>query len=323
MVSAPRALVVVPTHDHPETLDLAVESALAQTVGDLEVVIVGDGVGDDTRAVATGLCRQDRRVRFVDRPKSSGRAEQARHEVVAASPAPVITYLGDDDLLLGDHVELMLALLADHDFAHPYPAFLDEEGRVSVRPTDLGDPACVAWHLRPGHNVVSLTGAAHTRALYARLPHGWRPAPPGVPSDHHMWQQIFVVPGVRLVTAPRSTTIKFPAALRRGWSPARTRATALDLATRIRRPAFHAEWDAEVSAAVRRAAAVQHRELSVATRRVAELEGRAAALERELAAMRATRTWRWHDRLARSRVLRRVLTRHRAAPAAADPAGRG
>ncbi len=322
VVSAPRALVVVPTHDHPETLDLAVESALGQTVGDLEVVIIGDGVGDHTRSVAAGLCRRDRRVRFVDRPKSPGRNEEARHEIVATTPAPVVTYLGDDDLLLADHVELMVALLADHDFAHPYPAFLDAEGGVSVWPTDLGDPACVAWHLRPGHNVVSLTGAAHTRALYDRLPHGWRPAPPGVPSDHHMWQQIFALPGVRLVTAPRSTTLKFPAAMRRGWSRERTRATALDLAARIRRPAFRAEWDAQVSAAVRRAAAVVHRELSVATRRIAELEGRAAALERELTAMRATRTWRWRDRLVRSRVLRRMLARRPAARAGADPAGR-
>ena len=176
---APRALVIVPTHDHASTLDLAVRSALEQTVAELEVVVIGDGVGDDTREVMSRLIADDDRVRFVDRPKSPSRGEEARHEVILASAAPVVTYLGDDDLFWPDHVESMLALLADHDFAHPFPVVVEADGSLATLPTDLADPACVEWHLHPGHNTVSLTGAAHTVELYRRLPAGWQAPPAG------------------------------------------------------------------------------------------------------------------------------------------------
>ena len=38
------ASVLIPTHDHWATLPLAVNSALGQTVEDVEVIIIGDGV---------------------------------------------------------------------------------------------------------------------------------------------------------------------------------------------------------------------------------------------------------------------------------------
>lgn len=37
MVSGPAAMVVIPTHDHASTLDLAVASALEQTVADMRI----------------------------------------------------------------------------------------------------------------------------------------------------------------------------------------------------------------------------------------------------------------------------------------------
>ena len=39
-----RASILVPTHDKPETLPLAVDSALRQTVPEIEVIVIGDGV---------------------------------------------------------------------------------------------------------------------------------------------------------------------------------------------------------------------------------------------------------------------------------------
>src|SRR5438105_9622579 len=94
-----QATVVIPTHAHASTVDLAIESALAQTVRDLEIVVIGDGASDELRA-AVRRTLADPRVRFIDLPKTASRAEEARHEVLLASQAPFACYLGDDDLLL-------------------------------------------------------------------------------------------------------------------------------------------------------------------------------------------------------------------------------
>ncbi len=57
------ATVVIPTHDHAQTLSFSVQSALDQTVEELEIFIVGDGVGEDTHDVMIQLGKADGRVR--------------------------------------------------------------------------------------------------------------------------------------------------------------------------------------------------------------------------------------------------------------------
>ncbi|MGE0461194.1 MAG: glycosyltransferase family 2 protein [Vicinamibacterales bacterium] len=260
MVTTLAAMVVIPTHDHASTLGLSVASALEQTIPDLDIVVLGDGVGDDTRAVMADLCRADSRVRFVDRPKGEGRNEVLRHEVVSAATAPVVTYLGDDDLFLPTHVETILDLLADHDFAHPFPVFVGVGGELIARPTDLSDERCVRWHLHPRRNTISLTGAAHTMDLYRRLPAGWRPAPPDRWSDHFMWEQIFSLPGVRLATSPDATTIKPPADMRAGMSAAARRDELARWWARMHEPGFTLWWDGAVQAAIRRVAVDAYRD---------------------------------------------------------------
>ena len=70
------ATVIVPTHDHGPTLRLSVGSALAQTVEDIEVLVVGDGVPDVTREIVGELSRVDERVHFFDHPKGQRHGAQ-------------------------------------------------------------------------------------------------------------------------------------------------------------------------------------------------------------------------------------------------------
>jgi glycosyltransferase involved in cell wall biosynthesis len=72
-----RATVVIPTFDHGRLLWYFVRSALAQTVGDIEVFVIGDGVPDATREiVAVHLADPaalvlDRRQPLDNRPHDS------------------------------------------------------------------------------------------------------------------------------------------------------------------------------------------------------------------------------------------------------------
>ena len=158
--SDPVAAIMVPTHDHAATLDLAVRSALEQTLTDIEVIVVGDGVGDDTREVVAKLAKEDSRVRFLDLPKGPHHGEIHRGRAIAATNAKIVCYLCDDDLLLPEHAEAMAELLTDADLAHSQNGYLDASGSWHHFFADLASPACRAWVLRPDRNVVSLTGTA-------------------------------------------------------------------------------------------------------------------------------------------------------------------
>jgi hypothetical protein len=69
-----------------------------------------------------------------------------------------------------------------------------------------------------------------------------------------MWQQYFSVAGLRAVTSASATTIKLPSGHRQQMD-APTRAGEIESWWhRIHEPGFHVAWQADVEAAVRRAA---------------------------------------------------------------------
>ena len=217
---APLATVLIPTHDHSETLGHTVASALGQTVSDLEVLVVGDGVPDATREVVVALSAADPRVRFFDNAKGAGNGELHRHRALAKAEGTVVCYLADDDLWLPDHVETIVRVLDGADFG----AATTLRHRPSREPELLTHDLATGFFrdlLLAGTNRTPLSSGAHTMDMYRRLPHGWRPKPPGVPSDLHMWRRFLEEPSCRAVSSALPTVLNFPAPDRRGWPPER------------------------------------------------------------------------------------------------------
>ena len=249
-------LLVIPTHSHPTCLPLAVASAQQQSVEDIDIVVIGDGVSDDTRDAIAPFLAGDPRVRFVDLPKGARHGERYRDSVIRQSPAGVVSYLGDDDLLFPHHLATMRELIAGRDFVNPLPIFIQRDGTLFFVPGDLGNPASLAWHCDPDivNNSVSLTGATHTRESYLRLPHGWRPASAEFPTDHFMWQQYFRLDGFRAATSILATTAKFPDTSREDMAEQDRAAEIAQFASTMATDGFTDRWDRDVAHLVRFAA---------------------------------------------------------------------
>jgi glycosyltransferase involved in cell wall biosynthesis len=223
-MSEVRASVLIPTYDHATTLPLTVASVLRQSVADLEVLVIGDGVTAANRAVIDDLVTRDPRVRFLDFPKGPHHGEIYRHEAILAARGEAILYLCDDDLVLPEHVADLLALLETADFAQSRNGYVTPEGRVGLYPADLADRACVDWHLElPRRNMTSITGSAHTRAYYLEVGDHWETTPPGEWPDHYQWKKFFRRPDFRGATSRRMTALQFPTHLdgRESWTPQR------------------------------------------------------------------------------------------------------
>jgi GalNAc5-diNAcBac-PP-undecaprenol beta-1,3-glucosyltransferase len=205
------ATILIPTHRHAAFLACALDSALGQASASvtIEVFVVGDGVDDDTRQVLEPFLG-DPRVRFFDFPKGERHGELHRHVALQEARGEIICYLGDDDVLLPSHVVEMRRLLVEADLAHSLPMRVFPDGVLRYKPGDLSRPEFLSLIRQGTNNFISLTGAAHARATYDRLPRGWRPAPPGKPTDIHMWQQFSTLSGFRGVTGTKVTAIHFP-----------------------------------------------------------------------------------------------------------------
>jgi len=241
------ASVLIPTHDHGPTLEVAARSVLGQTVESLELLIVGDGVPDETRELVAALQREDERVRFFDCPKGPRHGEIHRHAALADARGEIVCYLSDDDLWLPNHVATMRDQLAGVDFTHTLALWVDEDGRLRPGITqDLARSEVRAAILKEGRAGVGLSCAAHTLAAYRRLPHGWRTTPAGIPTDVYMWQQFLAEGSCRASGGTRPTCLRFPSPRRPGWSMQERAAELESWWKQIQDPAWLAGFERQV-----------------------------------------------------------------------------
>ncbi|NUB14970.1 glycosyltransferase, partial [Azospirillum brasilense] len=97
---------VIPTRNRPHLVLKAVESVRAQTLKDVEIVVVVDG--PDPATVAALEAVEDRRLRIVQNPASLGPAG-ARNAGVQAALGAWIAFLDDDDSWAPEKLERQLA----------------------------------------------------------------------------------------------------------------------------------------------------------------------------------------------------------------------
>jgi len=130
-VTAPRVSVVVPTRGRPELVVRAVESALAQTLSDLEVIVVLDGPDDDARRRLDRIA--DARLRRVVLPAPRG-IGAARNAGVLAAAAVWVAFLDDDDEWVPEKLAVVLGAAEASRYRHPIVA-----SRILVRGGPDGD----------------------------------------------------------------------------------------------------------------------------------------------------------------------------------------
>lgn len=104
--------VIVPTARRPDLVMRAVASVLAQSLTDLEVVVVIDGPDPKTTQVLSTIT--DHRFRLIQNLQPLGSAG-ARNVGVAAARGEWVAFLDDDDEWLEDKLALQLAAAATAD----------------------------------------------------------------------------------------------------------------------------------------------------------------------------------------------------------------
>lgn len=115
---APRSLaVVVPCFGHAEFLAAMIESVLAQTRRPDEVIFVDDHSPDATTEILTNLTAAHpelaARVSLIANDRNMGQAASLNRGISAAS-TDLIMVLNDDDYLMHDAIESMLAFFGQH-----------------------------------------------------------------------------------------------------------------------------------------------------------------------------------------------------------------
>jgi glycosyltransferase involved in cell wall biosynthesis len=218
MESSPEFTVLAPVNRPPDLLPFAVRSVLGQSRQDFELFIICDGAPSATVEAARRFEAEDPRVRAFVHPKGERHGEAWRHLALQEAHGHIVCQIGDDDLWFPDHLAEIAALMASADFGNTLPLLLQPRGTPTIRLGDLADPDIQRMMLGRLYNLFGPTTAAYRLEAYRALPIGWSPAPEGVWTDLWMWRKFLALPGLRLRTWFKPTTLGFPAGSRQDWT---------------------------------------------------------------------------------------------------------
>jgi len=119
MESKPVVSVVIPTFERPALVLQAVNSALRQTVSDLEIIVVIDGGDSATLTALESLSLPQLRLLPLEKQVGGSRA---RNEGVSIARGEWIAFLDDDDLWLPQKLQKQLAMARASNSSDPIVA---------------------------------------------------------------------------------------------------------------------------------------------------------------------------------------------------------
>ena len=129
---APFFSVIIPVYNRAAALKDALESVLAQTCQDFEILVVDDGSTDNPKAVTDALA--DPRIRFITQANAGGGA--ARNTGIDNATGRFTAFLDSDDVFLPHHLASMKALLDGTENIVGYARILVDrgDGRTMLKP---------------------------------------------------------------------------------------------------------------------------------------------------------------------------------------------
>ena len=164
--SMPLTSIIITTHNRPQLLPRAVESAFAAGAN-VEVIVVDDASTDETAAV----CRELSGIKYV-RVERNQRVAGARNLGVLVSNGEYLTFLDDDDLRVPGSLDAQVKRLAANPEAglvYGQAVLVNQSGKATTRfyPNDCpeGD---VFWQLL-GRNFIPCGSAVFRRSCLDRV----------------------------------------------------------------------------------------------------------------------------------------------------------
>ncbi len=180
--------VIVPTFNRSNLLKNTIDSVLAQTCSDFELIIVDDGSTDDTKTIVAGI--KDERIRYMNIGRV-GDIAKVRNRGLQESSGEFVAFCDDDDLWVKDKLERQLAYKEKYSFICSNAEIIDVNGNPSGKLTNkcLGDKEIDIYSLLLGNEVIT-SSALIRRTLLVK---GFREKGSTVSAeDYELWLRVIL-----------------------------------------------------------------------------------------------------------------------------------
>lgn len=113
MEHTPKISIIVPVYNMEKYLHQCVDSILAQTFKDFELLLIDDGSKDSSPKICDDYAAADSRVKVVHK-ENSGQAD-SRNIAIAMAKAPLIGFVDSDDWIEPDMYETLYRTMVEND----------------------------------------------------------------------------------------------------------------------------------------------------------------------------------------------------------------
>ncbi|MEP0871647.1 glycosyltransferase [Trichocoleus desertorum AS-A10] len=128
LIGMPLVSIIIPVYNGEKTIQETINSVLAQTFSDFELIVINDGSQDKTLEVVSEI--QDPRIKVFSYPNAGLSA--TRNRGISHSQGQFIAFLDADDLWTADKIEAQLKALQDNPeagLAYSWSDFVDESSQ--------------------------------------------------------------------------------------------------------------------------------------------------------------------------------------------------
>ena len=179
----PAISVIVPVYKVEEYVKPCINSILAQSFTDFELILVDDGSPDQCGVICDSFAEKDSRIIVIH--KENGGLSDARNKGIDIAKGEYLTFIDSDDLIHRDYLKTLYTLITDNNAdisACRFENFFDDQSiykdKGFTSGSDLficdGKTACLSYYNMTGSIDIMAWGKLYRSSLFSdlRFPYG-------------------------------------------------------------------------------------------------------------------------------------------------------
>ncbi|MCF0141662.1 MAG: glycosyltransferase family 2 protein [Mogibacterium sp.] len=121
--------IITPAYNAHGYIEAAIESVIAQTYQNWEMLVANDCSNDDTAQIVEKYASEDSRIKLLNLPQNGGVAK-ARNYAIERAEGAYIAFLDADDMWLPDKLEKQIEFMEEKNAAFSFTSYeiIDEKG---------------------------------------------------------------------------------------------------------------------------------------------------------------------------------------------------
>lgn len=136
--------IIMPSYNTAKFISETIESVLAQTYPNWELIIVDDCSTDNTDEVVKSFL-SDNRIKYIKNEKNSG-AAVSRNRALREAKGKWIAFLDSDDLWLPVKLEKQIAFMQDNDYHFSYTNYIEIDENSQPNGRSVTGPKKITRH---------------------------------------------------------------------------------------------------------------------------------------------------------------------------------